>query len=278
LDERILFDPYAVNFLPSPWSKIKIFLQHDNKHGTSLAYRIGNMVADFVGSCRAIGKNVALRHRHIDDRLKSAYEDGIRQVIILGAGYDSRAHRLNYPGLRFIEIDHPETQRSKIEVLERQCEGLNEDVSYLSVDFMGNWEKQVADSGLIKPERSFIIWEGVSYYLSESAVEYALEKIRKFCSRGSILIFDAYPEGIAYGDSNDPVLRGIHDYGKRHGELLLWGCDKEHIPAFLESHGYKHISVRTLEEVVEDLRDREGLKISSAPLFAYVFMVEAEVG
>jgi methyltransferase (TIGR00027 family) len=236
------------------------------------------MVADFVGSCRAIGKNVALRHRHIDDRLKSAYEDGIRQVIILGAGYDSRAHRLNYPGLRFIEIDHPETQRSKIEVLERQCEGLNEDVSYLSVDFMGNWEKQVADSGLIKPERSFIIWEGVSYYLSESAVEYALEKIRKFCSRGSILIFDAYPEGIAYGDSNDPVLRGIHDYGKRHGELLLWGCDKEHIPAFLESHGYKHISVRTLEEVVEDLRDREGLKISSAPLFAYVFMVEAEVG
>jgi methyltransferase (TIGR00027 family) len=277
VDERVLFDPYAVNFLPAPWSKMRAFLQPDNKYSTSLVYRIGHVVADIVGSCRAVGMLVALRHRYIDDRLKRAYEKGIRQVVILGAGYDSRAHRLDYPGLRFIEIDHPETQRSKIEVLERQSNNLNKKVSYLSVDFLKDWAKQVEDSGAINAELSFIIWEGVSYYLSGSAVEYALGNIRRFCSPGSTLVFDSYPEEIAYENSTDPILRKIHGYGKRHGEPLRWGCDKERVPEFLEAHNYKPISVRTIEEIAQDLRDKEGLKITKAPVFAYVYIVEAEV-
>jgi methyltransferase (TIGR00027 family) len=53
------------------------------------------------------------RTRFFDERVLAALSAGIRQVVILGAGYDDRALRFRSPGVRFFELDHPATQQDK---------------------------------------------------------------------------------------------------------------------------------------------------------------------
>lgn len=59
--------------------------------------------------------HVGLRKRFVDDEVRAALAGGVRQVLVVGAGYDTLALRLagEYPGRTFVEIDHPATQASK---------------------------------------------------------------------------------------------------------------------------------------------------------------------
>ena len=59
------------------------------------------------------GASLIARTRFFDDRVLAALSAGIRQVVILGAGYDDRALRFRSPGVRFFELDHPATQADK---------------------------------------------------------------------------------------------------------------------------------------------------------------------
>ena len=58
------------------------------------------------------------RNSCVEELTLQALNRGIKQVLILGAGYDSRAYRLKRRGVRFFEVDHPDTQREKIKRLE----------------------------------------------------------------------------------------------------------------------------------------------------------------
>src|SRR4051794_17738665 len=54
---------------------------------------------------------LAARTCFFDDAVRDAIRDGARQVVIVGAGFDTRAYRLQQPGVQFFEVDHPATQR-----------------------------------------------------------------------------------------------------------------------------------------------------------------------
>ena len=76
------------------------------------------------------------RTRYIDDALRAAVAAGTEQVVILGAGYDSRAYRLpELRGVRVFEVDHPDTQSVKRQVLERRFGALPPHVTFVAVDF-----------------------------------------------------------------------------------------------------------------------------------------------
>lgn len=273
-NRRILYDPYAVEFLSAPWSRFKVFLRPQEQN---LVYHVGTMIADIVMGFRASVSVVALRHRHIDDRMYAAYKSGIRQVIILGAGYDSRAHRTYYRDMTFVEIDHPETQHVKLKLLQQARGSFNKSVDYLPVDFLQDWEKEIIDSRLVRNQPSFVIWEGVSNYLPESAVMYTLDAISRFCHPGSIFIFDAYVRDIANGGSHNRLMRSLYDYGRDSGEPFLWGCDREYFSKLLEPHGYKNTLICSLKDIAERLRLEAGLVIPDAPVHSYMYLAEAEL-
>jgi methyltransferase (TIGR00027 family) len=104
------------------------------------------------------------RTRFIDDALLSALAEGARQVVILGAGYDSRAYRL--PDLRHLhvfEVDHPDTQAIKRVVIERELGSLPAHVSFVPVDFDREpLADTLAPAGLQVGVATFTIWEGVA--------------------------------------------------------------------------------------------------------------------
>lgn len=56
---------------------------------------------------------ITVRTRFFDAQVESAIANGVRQIVILGAGYEDRALRFRTPGVRFFEVDQPATQHDK---------------------------------------------------------------------------------------------------------------------------------------------------------------------
>src|SRR6185503_11837805 len=107
------------------------------------------------------------RTRHFDEALLAACRNGVEQVVLLGAGYDSRAFRFadELSGITVFEVDHPGTQARKRAILEAGGKALG-NLRYVPLDFtVGSLEKALADAGFVPGRRTLFLWEGVSYYL-----------------------------------------------------------------------------------------------------------------
>lgn len=130
------------------------------------------------------------RTRWIDDRLAAALADGVSQVVLLGAGFDSRAYRISgAERARFFEVDHPNTSATKQVHLRRVFTPLPEHVKYVPVNFQRDSLRDALEQAGFNPQRStIVIWEGVSNYLTEEAVCKTLSFIAGI-GAGTTLVF-----------------------------------------------------------------------------------------
>lgn len=126
------------------------------------------------------------RTAYIDELLKRCIDNGAQQVIILGAGFDTRAQRLDFlKTLPVLEIDHPNTSNAKQEVLKKESENLH----YLQIDFnTSSIEDLILKHKIDRSLPTVFIWEGVSNYLHEEAIKDTFECISSFAP-GSSCIF-----------------------------------------------------------------------------------------
>jgi methyltransferase (TIGR00027 family) len=133
------------------------------------------------------------RTHYIDTLLKHMADTGATQVIILGAGFDSRGYRFakDYPQLRFFEVDLPATIEWKKEKVIRIFGRLPETVVYAPIDF--NTQKLgdvLGQLGYNPKEKSFFIWEGVTMYITEEANRGTLTFVKNHAAAGSTVVFD----------------------------------------------------------------------------------------
>ncbi|MEU7905463.1 SAM-dependent methyltransferase [Actinoplanes sp. NPDC049118] len=195
---------------------------------------------------------ILLRSRHFDRVLADARNDGIDQVLLLGAGYDSTPMR--HPDLRFVEIDHPATQRAKRAVLAKS--GITTDnVTYLPVDL--ETERLAA---VLTPEvfdrgrRTLVGWHGVTFFLEGDAFQHALADIAAICAPGSRLVFDYMDRSVIDGTNEYRSVRTAARLVARRGEPYRLGMDQQSATRAAEAAGF-----RCLEHLrVTDLIDRFG--------------------
>jgi methyltransferase (TIGR00027 family) len=191
-----------------------------------------------------------VRTRLIDTMVQESLDDGATQLVLLGAGYDSRAYRLPLAqDVTVFEVDHPSTQRAKRERL--GVSGASVDhVRFVSVDFeLENVAGRLADVGFDEQARSIVVWEGVISYLSESSVDDNFELLSGICSPGSQVIF-TYVDGRALDGSVEfEEARRWKGWVRLNGEPFVFGFH----PDWLESHvaelGFRLDSDRTTAEV-----------------------------
>lgn len=174
-------DPIAERLVPKPWSA---FLRAAHT-GPRPEKRFGALRRSTLGMI----DHLALRTGLIDRALRQALAEGAKQVVLLGAGLDARAHRVKeLRDATLFEVDHPSTQGLKI----RKAAGLPvlaKDLRYVSCDFQHvSFEQALLAHGFSPRERSVWIWEGVIMYLDESAVEESLERIARASAPGSTVI------------------------------------------------------------------------------------------
>jgi methyltransferase (TIGR00027 family) len=148
-------------------------------------------------SRRGLRLFIAARSRFAEDALAGAVEQGVRQLVVLGAGLDTFAYRSALAGrLRIFEVDRPATQAWKRECLTAAAIAIPATLTFAPIDF----ERQTLAAGLAAAHfdpavQTFFTWLGVVPYLSESAILATLSFIAHL--RGSAhVVFDyANPPG-----------------------------------------------------------------------------------
>lgn len=126
------------------------------------------------------------------DSVVERYLTDIRQLVILGAGFDTRAFRLpNDPRVRTFEVDAPKTQAVKLEVLKKS--GIESSrVTFVPADFeKDDWLARLVAAGFDPRRPALFLWEGVTMYLDRAAVEDTLRKIAS-TANGSVVAFDYF--------------------------------------------------------------------------------------
>jgi methyltransferase (TIGR00027 family) len=180
------------------------------------------------------------RTRWIDDALVAALAKNIRQVVILGAGFDCRAFRI--PELRaakIFEVDHPQTFATKRAHLAQFIEGEPTNLSFVQIDFnRQSLEQVLRQAGFDPAERSIFLWEGVTNYLTADAVTAVLRFIAS-CAAGTELIFtyvhrSALDHPASFSDA-EKLLRSL----EKIGEPWTFGLLPEEVSAFLQGTGLR---------------------------------------
>ena len=179
------------------------------------------------------------RTRLIDDTLAGALADGIAQVVLLGAGFDSRAWRL--PALaraRVIEVDRPETQQAKVGALRQAGQPL-ERARFAPVDFeRDDLAAAVRAAGLDQDLPAVFVWEGVTNYLTGGAVDRTLSVVRELASPGSLLLFTYVHQGVIDGSAHFPeAARWVRSVA-RAGEPWTFGFVPDMLPGYLAARGF----------------------------------------
>ena len=133
-----------------------------------------------------------VRTRFIEDRLAEEVAKGVRQVVILGAGFDTRAYRLTelLKDARIFEVDRAATQEYKRRRIREAEIEVPPNLIYVPVDFRNDSLGHVLEAAGYDPlQVTFFIWEGVTMYLPETAVAETLRWVASQ-AKGSTIIFD----------------------------------------------------------------------------------------
>ena len=115
---------------------------------------------------------IAMRSRFAEDSARRAIDEGVRQILVLGAGLDTFAYRLSPAAdLSVFELDHPATQSDKRRRLAEAQIAEPQHVAYVAHDFEhGSMTAALEAGGLNPTKRTFVLWLGVTPYLTEDAV------------------------------------------------------------------------------------------------------------
>ncbi|MFE5796857.1 class I SAM-dependent methyltransferase [Streptomyces sp. NPDC056503] len=146
---------------------------------------------------------ILLRQRYFEDLVALAVDAGVRQVVLLGAGYDTTA--LRFTGsepVRFFEVDHPATQRAKLETL--AAAELTSPVVSVPLDFTSgaSLREELVAHGFDTEEPCVVGWLGVTFFLPPEACSATLADLADTVAPGSLVLFDYMDESVVDGTSS----------------------------------------------------------------------------
>ena len=160
-----------------------------------------------VATRRQMGEYVAIRTHFIDEKMLAAARNGLRQIVILAAGLDGRGYRLDWPpATRLYELDRPELQAFKHQVVGRGTLRPTVDLVPISGDLNDDWLALLQPAGLAVQQPTLWLLEGLLRYLTSEEADRLMARLSTVSAPGSRLI-TVYPfgeqTGAASGDRED---------------------------------------------------------------------------
>lgn len=239
-DRRLFHDPFAKYFLQTPHYKLLC----SSRPLAWLTLRV------FDNRFPGLHAEIVLRYHLYARELARALDEGIDQVVLLGAGYDSTSLRLDLGQATLYEVDAPPTQQAKRRALARHGLEPRNEVVYVPCDFeVQQASTRLAESGFDASRPSFVLWYGVLFYLSEEAVRGTMADIARLTAPGSRFLFDYLDATVVDGTSRYPGAQRARKAVQRRGEPYTFGLSRETATALADEAGfsvYDHVRVRDL--------------------------------
>jgi methyltransferase (TIGR00027 family) len=182
--------------------------------------------------------NVITRTRYAEDALKTAVGKGVRQYVLIGAGFDSFLLRLPEfaAKLQIFEIDFPATQRLKIERIEACAVALPDTAHFIAADLsQESVAAALARSSFKTDQLTFFSWLGVTMYLTREANLSTLSSLVSCSPAGSEVVFTYLDERVFQAQSE--AFREIEQRVAAMGEPFLSGFNPAELAADLAACG-----------------------------------------
>jgi len=178
-DKRVINDPYADSFVI----------------GSGFIKLMGHKLNAWLSEKLAPGfhEHLIARTKFIDELIEKSAVNGIEQYVILGAGYDSRAHRLELPSsLKIFEVDQPEVSDNKLAKLPKELPN-SENVTYVNIDFSyQSLTDQLIGAGFDQEKSTIFTLEGVSQYITKEAVSSTIKELASLIKDTNSIFFMSY--------------------------------------------------------------------------------------
>lgn len=193
-----------------------------------------------------------LRTMHFDAKIREALSGGIDELVILGAGLDSRAYRMTaeLAKVRVFEVDYPPTQEDKKRRVQSALGKVPGNVTYVGIDFSTqSLEEVLSAAGHQARSRALFIMEAVTVYLPADAVSSTLRFVSKNTASGGGILFDYYDRRLLDGQGQTPYFKANTAMYRSWGEPHIFGISVHDSPDFFEQHGLRLRSDHTLGEL-----------------------------
>ena len=222
-DERICYDPLAIHFInPKMW---EVLVNHPE------------MAADTETGINSIVSRV----RYFDDFVEKYVKEGLQQLIILGAGFDTRAYRIKgLENVKIFEVDHPETQQYKTRKIKEIFESIPENVIYVPIDFESQKiAEKLFNKGYDSSLKTLFLMEGFIYYITPEAVVETLSFIVKNSGNDSAVVFDyLLDSGVKEGNKQ-----------RQDANVFKFGIKEDGLEEFLGQFGFSDIQGSTTKDL-----------------------------
>ena len=202
-------------------------------------------------------EHIIARTRLIDDLVEKAAINGLEQYVILGAGYDLRAHRLELPSsLKIFEVDQPEVQAKKCSKRPKEISN-TADVSYVPCDFTDqSFAEQLIAAGFDQSKSTIFTLEGVTQYITKEALNSTIEDLANLSKNTNSTFFISYVNELLDQDPETCFGKGYPNAAKR-AEMIKFLSAKA---------GEPWISLYTTQEI-ESMLTKNGFTIKQNLIF-----------
>ena len=272
-DKRVINDPYADSFVI----------------GSGFIKLMGHKLNTWLSEKLAPGfhEHLISRTKFIDELIQKSAVNGTEQYVILGAGYDSRAHRLELPSsLKIFEVDQPEVSNNKLAKLPKELPN-SENVTYVNIDFSyQSLTEQLIGAGFDQKKSTIFTLEGVSQYITKEAVSSTIKELASLTRDTNSIFFMSYvdelldknPEACFGEGYPNPVKKAslIKGLSAKVGEPWISFYNGAEIEDLLSQNGYSIEENVTLEDLNSLYFSPVGRTLNENQIFKLEHFVVAE--
>ena len=272
-DKRVINDPYADSFVI----------------GSGFIKLMGHKLNVWLSKKLAPGfhEHLIARTKFIDELIQKSAVNGTEQYVILGAGYDSRAHRLELPSsLKIFEVDQPEVSDNKLAKLPKELPN-SDNVTYVNIDFSyQSLTEQLIGAGFDQKKSTVFTLEGVSQYITKEAVSSTIKELASLTRDTNSIFFMSYvdelldknPEACFGEGYPNPAKKAslIKGLSAKVGEPWISFYNGAEIEDLLSQNGYSIEENVTLEDLNSLYFSPVGRTLNENQIFKLEHFVVAE--
>jgi methyltransferase (TIGR00027 family) len=199
---------------------------------------------------RRAAEGMTVRTRWFDTLFTDAAAVGVRQAVILAAGLDARAYRLDWPdGTTVYELDQPEVIEFKTKTLAGLDAKPKADRRTIAIDLRNDWPKALLDNGFDATQPTAWIAEGLLIYLPPEAQDLLFDRINELSAPGSRVATEHIPDTTMFSDErSQQITERLKKYGHDlEMKDLIYHGERSHVIEYLTAHGWE-VTAQTMRE------------------------------